>query len=626
MPVSRFKNINFTLFASLILAGCSQTKQVTVDSLTSDAGVATPAKATKTEAFQALPGFDEIDGDDYYVRLVSEFESKGENTLNRGCDSLAPSFKKNDLSSALIFNVKNARLKFDNEIAGYSYQAIAGNCNYKFEAKKQYLTPWMRLDLGKETQVNYSLYSSANSDVDVSGLVNKVTAASSLLAFTGMGMGVAVLGQVAGQWYNQNQQTQQPAAQSPATSHSSESHSLPALVKYAGKSGALNETVFNIQVAAEGELHIFGPETQKFGELKVAPELTSSLLLKTKSEGLPDARDLSLSEISATPVKSSGSDISLQQLIEQSQHPEKPNLKPDWTNYEDVQVNCRKLKTVLKDLGFNKFDRNAYLYYFLAGNNDWLNYNIAAQQAQSEEINSKTLQKYRSKNFGACLNGDDYAVMKTMGLKVNTEADWAQMGDSSQKKEQFLAPLKAIERQLLPVLKSTNKAEMESQIFPLISTTGKGEGTVLIQNRLGEFGLEKSLQPEITPASPTPNNQPPAPATTTAPPAISGAGMMISARQLAQVIAGLNLNELTCARIIPEQINSPSANTGIVLFTTKAGSSGLKGGAIEFEYAAGKISRIAIQSPTYRDFEQHIADHPESGGCRIEPAWMAKLH
>jgi hypothetical protein len=47
---------------------------------------------------------------------------------------------------------------------------------------------------------------------------------------------------------------------------------------------------------------------------------------------------------------------------------------------------------------------------------------------------------------------------------------------------------------------------------------------------------------------------------------------------------------------------------------------------MEFEFASGKINRIAFQSPTYRDFEQDVSDHPEVGGCRIAPALLTKLH
>jgi hypothetical protein len=66
-------------------------------------------------------------------------------------------------------------------------------------------------------------------------------------------------------------------------------------------------------------------------------------------------------------------------------------------------------------------------------------------------------------------------------------------------------------------------------------------------------------------------------------------------------------------------------SSGILLFTTEGGSR-VKGGAMEFEFSGDKITRIAFQLPTYRDFEQDLLDRPEIGGCRIDPAFLAKLH
>jgi hypothetical protein len=66
----------------------------------------------------------------------------------------------------------------------------------------------------------------------------------------------------------------------------------------------------------------------------------------------------------------------------------------------------------------------------------------------------KAIENYRSKDFANCLAADDYMVMKSMGLLVNTEDDWNQMGEASQKKEQLFTPLKSIERQLIAVLKT----------------------------------------------------------------------------------------------------------------------------------------------------------------------------
>ena len=354
--------------------------------------------------------------------------------------------------------------------------------------------------------------------------------------------------------------------------------------------------------------------------------------------GVPDARDLTLEEIGYSPIKSTTGEIKLLQLIEQSKHPAKPNLKPNWNNYEEVENNCRKIKLVMKDLGFNKFDRNAFIYYFLANNNDWKNYNIPPQKLISDEIRLKVMESYRSKDFGSCLTVDDYAVMKAMGLPVNLQSDWKQIEESSQKKEQFFTPLKSIERQLVSVLKNPNKIEMEQQMFPLLATDKNGGGTVLLQNHLGDFGLEKLLAPPsidsvLSPAPATATTVIPAVAVSPipvpvmpAPIVIPGEGVIVSARQLAQVFSGLSINELSCARIISDQMGKPVANVGILLFTTKEGSPRAKGGAMEFEFSGGKITRIAFQLPTYRDFEQDVLDHPEVGGCRIDPSFLSKLH
>jgi hypothetical protein len=638
MSIRNISSLKFSLVAGVIgviLAGCAPTRQIAVDYPSAQVNDSQSAQSTRSIPFEALPGFQVIDGDDYYVRLISEFDFKGENVLKSGCSSMTPSYEKGDLSSALIFTVRNDNLKFNNEAAGFLYEATSGKCNFKFDAKKITLTPWMRLDSGKETLVDYSFYSSANSDVDVSGLVDDVASASNLLALTGVGMGVAIVGQFAGQWAKNA-----PPATSTAPAsvkHSSESHSLPAIVTYSGKTGVLNQTVFKVYAVAEGGINILGSDTQPLGELTIYPEIIPSLLLNTTADGVPDARDLSLDEIGYSPIKSATGEIKLLQLIEQSKHPAKPNLKPDWNSYEEVEANCRKIKLVMKDLGFNKFDRNAFIYYFLANNSDWKNYNMPPQRAISDEIRSKVMESYRSKNFGLCLAVDDYAVMKAMGLPVNLSSDWKQIEESSQKKEQFFTPLKSVERQLVSVLKNPNKTEMEQQIFPLLATAEKGEGTVLLQNHLGDFGLEKLLAPPSVGTLPA---LPPAPTLTAildaavastpapvtpAPAVIPGEGVIVDARQLVQVFSGLSISELSCARIVPDQQGKPAANVGILLFITKEGSPRAKGGAMEFEFSGGKINRIAFQLPTYRDFEQDVLDHPEVGGCRIDPAFLTKL-
>jgi len=615
MSIRYISSVKLILIAGTLLSGCSTTRQIVVDH-----------PATQANQFQPLQGFQSIDGDDYYVRLISEFDFKGDNVLKSGCTSMAPSYEKGDLSAALIYNVRNETLKFSREATGFLYQATTGKCNFTFDAKKLYLTPWIRLDSGKETMVDYNFYTNANSDVDVSSLVGDVNAASNLLALTGVGMGVAIIGQAAGQWVKSSQQAAPASASHQSAKHSSESHSLPAATTFSGKTGTLNQTTFKVFDVAEGGFNLFGSDTKQLGELKIYPEILSTLLLRTTVDGIPDARDMSFEEIGYSPIKSAAGEINLQQLIEQSKHSAKPNLKPDWNNYQEVEGNCRKLKLVMKDLGFNKFDRNAVIYYFLAKNGDWNNYNITRQRMLSEEMRPKVLETYRSKDFGNCLTADDYVVMKTMGLPVNTHSDWDQMGEASHKKEQLFTPLKSIERQLVSVLNNPNKAEMERQLFPLLNTAKNGDGSVLLQNHLGDFGLELLLNPPA-PAAPTPADAAVGPVVPVAAAAsIPGEGIIVSARQLAQVFSGLLINELSCARPVPDNSGKSTGNAGILLFTTKEGSPRAKGGAMEFEFSGGKITRIAFQLSTYRDFEQDLLDRPEIGGCRIDPSFLAKLH
>ncbi len=613
MSIHAISSVKFMLVAGILLSGCTSTRQIVVDH-----------PSTQASEFQPLSGFQAIDGDDYYVRLISEFDFKGENILKSGCANRAPSYEKGDLSAALIYSVRNETLKFSREATGFLYQATTGKCNFTFDAKKLYLTPWIRLDSGKETLVDYNFYTNANSDTDVSSLVSDVNAASNLLALTGVGMGVAIVGQVAGQWVMNNQQAPAtPAATHQSAKHSSETHSLPTFTDFSGKTGTLNQTVFKVYDVAEGGFNLFGSDTQQLGELKIYPEILPSLLLKTSAEGIPDARDLSFDELGYAPIKSVAGDINFQQLLEQSTHPAKANLKPDWNNYQEVEGACRKLKLVMKDLGFNKFDRNAVIYYFLAKSGDWNNYNLPRQKIVAAEMRPKMIESYRGKNFANCLADDDYAVMKVMGLPVNTAADWEQMGAESQKKEHSFTPLKSIERQLVAVLKNPNKAEMERQLFPLLNTAAKGDGSVLLQNHLGDFGLELLLSP---PVAPIVADVASAPIVATAPPeSIPGEGIVVDARQLAQVFSALSINELSCARPVPGSVGKLAGSAGILLFTTHEGSPRAKGGAMEFEFSGGKIIRIAFQLSTYRDFEQDLLDRTEVGGCRIDAAFLAKL-
>jgi hypothetical protein len=625
MSIRCVSSLKLSLIASILMVGCVPTRQLAIDHPSSETDTQS-IQSTKSKQFQALPGFSGIDGDEYYVRLNSEFEFKGDNVLKSGCNNIAPSYEKNELSSTLVFNIRNDIIKFSNDVPGFVYQSGTGKCNFKFDAKKMILTPWIRLDLAKETSVDYSFYSSANSDVDVTGLVQDMSAASNVLALTGVGMGVAIMGQVASHWVsnNQAQQVVTAPAKKSSNKNSSETHSLPPTVSYTAKSGSLNQTAFKVYAVAEGGVNLLSSDTQPLGELKIYPQIKTTLLLKANSDGLPDARDLSLDEISNLPIKSSTGEIKFLQMLEQAQNLAKPNLKPNWNDYQDVVTNCRKLKLVLKDLGFNKFDRNAFIYYFLGQGKDWGNYNINLQTSARKTIDPKTLADYQSKDFAGCLNADDFVAMKAMGLQVNSSADWQLVSDSIQKNEQTLLPLKSIGRQLLAVLKNTNKVEMERQLFPLLATEKNGDGSVLLQDHLGDFGLEKLVS--ATPVAAPAIDGPTVPAPTLDVPPIPGQGLVVNAQQLTNVFLGLSMQDLSCIRPNPQaQANAP-VNVGILLFTTKDGSARAKGAALEFEFSAGKVNRIAFQLPTFRDFEQDLIDRPDVGGCKIDAGLLNKLH
>jgi hypothetical protein len=341
---------------------------------------------------------------------------------------------------------------------------------------------------------------------------------------------------------------------------------------------------------------------QMLGELKLSAEVKATLLLKTGGNGLPDARDLSLDELWRSQIQNGSNGESLQQFIVNAKHPEKPNLQPDWNNYREVEQNCRKLKIVMRDLGFNKFDRNAVLYYFLAQTPEWKSYNVTGQEILSGDARLGPLQQARAKNFGACLTQDDFESMKTMGLAVNSDRDWSAALQQVQEKESYLGNIQALERQLVSVLKTPNAADMERQAFPLITTKQNGNGTVLLQNNLGSFGLEQMLNLQAMP----------------------GDGAIVNAGQLAQVFTNLKIADVSCARPAFEQ-GRPVPNVAILLFATQSESPLSKGAALEFEFNAGKIVRLSIQNTALRDFRQGVISHPEIGDCKIEHSWIERL-
>lgn len=592
MPIRPALLIHAVLLSSGLLTACATNRQIVVDYPKTDTLPLNPIKWQPS-----------VSSDDYYVQIVSEFAFKGENALKTGCGDIGASYESGDLSAALLFNVSNEAIKLNRETSGFLYQATTGKCNFKLETKKVNLTPWLRLDSAKETQVAYSFLTSTSQEANLSQLVGDINAASGLMALTGVGTGIAVMGQLAGGWVDAN--AAQPAVKKPAASakYSSETHNLPASVVFGNNGGQLNQSRLEVYEVVDAGIKAWASETRLLGEMRIYPELQPSLLLKTAVDGVPDAHDLSLDELLRLPIQTTAGQIPLRQLIDQVDQAEKPNLQPDWQQYGEVENQCRRLKLVLKGLGFNKFDRNAVLYYFLSKSADWKNFNITPQKAMADALRPSVLEQYRGKDFGGCLASEDYAAMQSMRLPVNSLQDWDSLTSSRQKKEGVISSVQSVGRQLLTAVNHPDKDEISRQLYPLLTTEKDGIGTVLLQNHLGNFGLEGLLQL----------------------PAIPDQGTVISAAQFATVIAGLNVDSFSCVRPALEQ-GKPLANIGIALFVGKPGSPREKGGALEFEVAQGKIVRLAFQHPSYRDFEQSIADYPDLGGCRIEADFLNKLH
>ncbi|MDD2759188.1 MAG: hypothetical protein PHH11_02720 [Methylomonas sp.] len=585
--------INSALLSGALLSGCATSRQIVVDYPKTEASALSPVKGQVS-----------VTGDDYYVQLVSEFEFKGDNALKGGCSDVGASYETGDMSAALLFDIHNEPLKFRREASGFLYQATTGKCNYRLETKKIYLTPWLRLDTAKDTQLEYRFLTSNSREANLSQIVGDINAASGLMALTGVGTGIAVMGKLAGSWVEST--AAQPVSNKPSTSakYSSETHTLADSISMAGNGAHLTQSRLAVYEVMDGGAKLWADDTKLLGEMRIFPEIVASLLLKSTIDGVPDAHDLSLEELWRVPIQTAGGEVPLQQLIDQVAEAEKPNLKPDWQNYQDVETQCRRLKLVMKGLGFNKFDRNAVLYYFLNQSPDWKNFNISPQRAMADAIRPRLLEQYRDKGFSACLASEDYGVMKSMKLQVNTEQDWGDLSSNRQKKEGAISSVQSLGRQLLAALNQTDKDEMARQLYPLLFNEKAGNGAVLLQNHLSNFGLEALLQ---------------------LPQPIADEGVTINAKQLADVMSGLTVDAYSCVRPAQEQ-SQPMANIGILLFVTKPGGPREKGGALEFELTQGKISRVSFQHPTFRDFEQNIADYPDLGGCRIEPDFLNKLH
>lgn len=585
-----YRSLSISLLAAGVLTGCGGTRELYVD-----------RPKTETEALKPLPGSNGVDGDEYYVQFVSAFEYQGEADWKAGCSDFGGGYSKGGTTSLLLFQVANESLRYRRETPALAFRSASGRCDISLEAKKVYLTPWMRLDSGKDTQIDYSFVASDSGGFDLGRIGADMNVASNVLALSGVGTGVALMGKAASGWMMNSAQSQSGQAEQPARQRR-ETRSLPPAVGFGPGGAGLGRTAFKVYEIAHSRLNPLPADPELVGELKIQADVKSSLLLKTAANGLPDARDLSLEELWRAQIQTGAGLIGLEQFIERAEHPERPNLRPDWNNYRETEVACRKLKVAMKDLGFDRFDRDAVLYYFLDKNPEWKNYNVAAPGVLAGDIAFGQLQRYRERGFVGCLAAGDYETMKRMGLQTNGPEDWNAMLAQAKEKDAYLGAIRSLERQLTAAVKAPNAGEMERQLFPLIAAGPNETGKLLLQNHLGDFGLERILNTGVMP----------------------GEGMTVAAAQLAQILSSLKITELSCAHPAFEQ-GRALPNVAILLFATAPDSPLAKGGALEFEYQGAKIARLAIQSPSLRDFRQNVQSRPEIGDCRIDPGWLERL-
>lgn len=529
--------------------------------------------------------------------MVSDFDLQSDSALKGGCSELSHGYENGTLSAALVFKVHNDALKLQREVSGFLYEATMGKCNFRMDTKKAQLTPWMRLDMGKDSTVDYHFLTSTSSEAHFDQLLNDINAASGLLALTGVGAGVAIMGNLAGQWAApQNNPLPVNGKPMPDSKYSDESHTLPQFVEINEQTASLNQSSITVHEIIEGGNTLGSPEPKALGQLNIYPAITTSLLLKANKGSAPDAHDVSLTELWRAPIKTANGDISLEQLLTQIKGNDSGYLQPDWKNYAAVLGSCQRLKRNLKELGFNKFDRNAVLYYFLQQAEDWRNYHQPLTRLAQNTPNANQLQDYYRKNFAECLTPSDILTQRQLNLPVNLEQDWQQILNSRQQQDTRYNGLQAAARQLNSILKNPNSTEIAQQLYPLLASNKSGYGTVLLQNHLGSFGLEAALSL---------NN-------------LASDGEVISAEQLSKTFALLGIAQMSCIRPAPDQ-DKLLNQVGIMLFSAKANGNKALSGALELEIAAGKISRISLQLPSTRDFEQHLLEQPQLAGCQIDP-------
>lgn len=111
--------------ALLALSGCAGTREISID-----------YPETESVKLHALPGTAMVQGDDFYIQLISEFEFSRDANRRMRCRDLGVNYKKGETSAALLFQIRNDALKLYREVPALVYQTTADECSFTFNAKK----------------------------------------------------------------------------------------------------------------------------------------------------------------------------------------------------------------------------------------------------------------------------------------------------------------------------------------------------------------------------------------------------------------------------------------------------------------------------------------------------------
>src|SRR5688572_3107699 len=90
----RFSLTGGAVAALLVLSGCAATREVSID-----------YPETEPLKLHALPGTAMVQGDDFYIQLISEFEFARDANRRKRCRDLGVSYKTGEASAALLFQI-----------------------------------------------------------------------------------------------------------------------------------------------------------------------------------------------------------------------------------------------------------------------------------------------------------------------------------------------------------------------------------------------------------------------------------------------------------------------------------------------------------------------------------------